>query len=89
MPKPAGFPPGAEHTFFSRASPPLPQTLTEALHEFVEKDNKESMKEAIHRVLQETQVWQGRRAWRWAWRGSLLMCCGAQPRIRLLPTAER
>lgn len=34
----------------------LPQTLTEALHEFVEKDNKESMKEAIHRVLQETQV---------------------------------
>ena len=34
----------------------MPQTLTEALHEFVEKDNKESMKEAIHRVLQETQV---------------------------------
>lgn len=47
------------------------QTLTEALHEFVEKDNKDSMKDAIARVLHETQVlvraggaacWR-RRAW--------------------------
>ncbi|EFN51895.1 hypothetical protein CHLNCDRAFT_139495 [Chlorella variabilis] len=31
------------------------QDLTEALHEFVEKDNKESMKEAVERALLDTQ----------------------------------
>ncbi len=33
-----------------------PQDLTEALHEFVEKDNKESMKEAVEKALLDTQV---------------------------------
>lgn len=32
------------------------QDLTEALHEFVERDNKESMKEAVARALAETQA---------------------------------
>ncbi|PSC71365.1 Double-strand break repair MRE11 [Micractinium conductrix] len=31
------------------------QTLTDALHEFVEKDNKDSLKEAVGRALAETQ----------------------------------
>jgi cobalamin biosynthesis protein CobD/CbiB len=37
------------------------QDLTEALHEFVERDNKESMKEAVARALAETQArgWVG------------------------------
>lgn len=38
-----------------------PQVLTEALHEFVEKDNKDSWREAVARALQETQVRQCRR----------------------------
>ena len=52
--------PSALSTAHPNFLPPCPparlQDLTDALHEFVEKDNKDSMKDAITRALQEAQV---------------------------------